>query len=111
MRRVAIESPYGSKDAETVARNKAYAMAAMCDCLARGESPYASHLLLTQVLDDNDPQQRNLGIEAGLEWASKADVRAVYGDLGLTPGMEKGVAHAKSIGQPVELRYLRGWPK
>jgi hypothetical protein len=68
MRTVAIESPFAGKDAAELAYNREYALAAMRDCLARGESPYASHLLLTQLLDDEIPEQRELGISAGLEW-------------------------------------------
>ena len=53
MERVIIESPF----AGDVDRNLRYARAAMRDCLLRGESPYASHLLYTQpgVLNDDIP--------------------------------------------------------
>jgi hypothetical protein len=106
---VAIESPFGSKDPAILERNKAYALAAMRDCLARGESPYASHLLLTQVLDDNDPEQRTRGIQAGLDWAVMAERRVVYVDLGTTVGMQLGIAQAEEIGQPIERRTIPGW--
>lgn len=59
---VIVESPY-SGDIE---RNLCYARAALKDCFDRGEYPFASHLLYTQkdVLDDNIPEQRQLGILA-----------------------------------------------
>jgi hypothetical protein len=40
--------------------------------LLRGESPIASHLLYTQpgILKDDVPEERPLGIEAGLAWRS-----------------------------------------
>lgn len=41
MRLVVVESPY----AGDVKRNEEYARRAMADCLARGEAPFASHLL------------------------------------------------------------------
>jgi len=94
-----------------LARNKAYALAAMRDCLGRGESPYASHLLLTQVLDDNDPEQRAKGIQAGLDWAEMAELRAVYVDLGTTIGMQAGIKQAEENGQPIEVRTIPGWGK
>lgn len=59
---VLIESPF----AGDVKGNIAYAQAAILDCLHRGEAPFASHLFYTDVLDDNNPKEREMGIEAGL---------------------------------------------
>ncbi|NEU14646.1 hypothetical protein G3T14_21415 [Methylobacterium sp. BTF04] len=107
MRLVIIESPY----AGDTARNVAYAKAAMRDCLERGEAPYASHLLFTQagILDDTNPAQRALGIEAGLAWGAKADATVVYRDLGVTAGMQEGISRALSEGRKVEYREIRAW--
>jgi len=106
-RLVLIESPF----AGDVAKNKAYARAAMRDCLKRGDAPYASHLLYTQpgVLDDNDPAERTLGIEAGLAWGERAELTAVYTDLGISDGMKLGIARAETDGRPVEMRSLETW--
>lgn len=108
MKRVIIESPY----AGDVARNIAYARAAMRDCIHRNEAPFASHLLYTQdgVLDDDTPIERALGIEAGLLWGACADMTVVYADFGVTAGMELGIARARAAGRPVEFRWLPGWP-
>lgn len=108
MRLVILESPY----AGGVARNVAYARAAMRDCLLRGEAPFASHLLYTQpgVLDDDIPGERQLGIGAGLEWGARAEATVVYADLGISPGMEQGIMRAERDGRPVEERLLgMGW--
>ena len=102
MRRVVIESPL----AGDTARNKLYARMALRDCLARGEAPLASHLLYTQVLDDQVPDERTLGINAGFAWNQMADAVVVYTGLGITPGMELGIADAASRGTPVEYRDL-----
>lgn len=104
---VTIESPY----AGDIAKNEAYARAAMRDCLLRGEAPFASHLLYTQpgVLDDTQSAQRRLGIEAGLVFAQKTSRTVVYADLGITIGMEEGIARAQAAGRPVEIRSLPGW--
>lgn len=104
MRRVIVESPF----AGNVARNQLYARAAMLDCLRRGEAPFASHLLYTQVLDDNNVDERNLGIEAGLCWGAVADATVVYNNLGLSSGMIRGVHAAEVAGRPVEYRTLDG---
>ena len=106
-RRVVIESPY----AGDIDRNLRYLRAAMRDCALRGESPYASHALLTQpgVLRDDDPRERELGIALGFEWRAAADLTVAYLDLGWSQGMLAGVEHALSIGCPVENRWLPGW--
>ena len=64
MKLVIIESPYKGD----VLRNKRYLRSCIRDCISRNESPYASHRMLTDALDDNDPAERALGIEAGLAW-------------------------------------------
>src|SRR5699024_10974542 len=90
MRRVIVESPYAATSARCVVKNEKYARAALRDCLQRGEAPWASHLLYTQpgVLDDSDPGERSLGIEAGLVWGGLADATVVYTDLGVSDGMK-----------------------
>ena len=101
---VIIESPY----AGDVARNTAYARAALRDSLFRGEAPFASHLLYTQpgVLRDDVPHERELGIAAGLELALKADLTAVYVDLGISPGMQRGIEAAEAAGRRIQRRGL-----
>lgn len=103
-RLVIVESPY----AGDVDRNVRYLRTALRDCLLRGESPFASHALYAQpgVLDDLVPAERQLGIEAGLSWASVADATVVYEDLGVTTGMSIGIRAAASAGRPVEFRKL-----
>ena len=104
MRLVILESPY----AGDVARNLAYARACMADCLARGEAPYASHLLYAQpgVLDDTKPDERALGMAAGFAWGERADATVVYTDLGTSAGMAAGIEQAKAAGRTVEMRTL-----
>lgn len=110
MKRVVIESPF----AGDVELNVQYTKECVMDCLKRGEAPYASHLFFTQegILDDDVPEERALGIEAGLIWAQAAECSVVYTDLGTSSGMEGGIARAKKDGRPVEYRQLGGkWSK
>lgn len=104
MRRVILESPF----AGDIRKNKKYARAALKDCLNRGEAPYASHLLYTQpgVLRDRKPQERALGIWAGLAWGQCAELVVVYTDLGISEGMKKGIELAELEGRPIEYRRL-----
>lgn len=104
MRRVIVESPYaGNVDA-----NVAYARAAVRDCVLRGEAPIASHLLFTQpgILADDQPDERKLGIAAGLAWVAVADATVAYTDLGVSYGMQQGIIAAIGALIPVEYRSL-----
>ena len=104
---VIIESPYAGDRS----RNDAYLRAALWDSLARGEAPFASHAIYPQVLDDNDPAQRRLGVEAGFAWADQAPVAivAVYVDLGISRGMQLGIDRAIDRRQIVERRSIPAW--
>ena len=88
--RVTVESPFAG-DRE---RNRAYLLRAMLDSCARGEAPLASHMLYTQFLDDDIPEQRDMGIECGLAWASLAEKMIFYVDYGMSNGMERAQAYA-----------------
>ena len=78
----------------------------MRDSLLRGESPFASHLLYTQVLDDGEPAQRRIGMEAGFMFYSVAKLCAVYLDYGMSEGMLAGIERAKAHKVPIEQRLL-----
>lgn len=104
MRRVIIESPYSGD----VGRNELYLNQCLADSLRRGESPYASHRMLTRVLDDRLPSERQLGMEAGWMWMEVADAVVVYEDLGVSYGMRLGIEAAEALGKPIERRTLGG---
>ena len=102
---VIIESPF----AGDVEKNLKYARLCMKDCLIKGEYPFASHLLYTQegILDDTIPEERKLGINAGLTWGRFASKTVVYTDLGITEGMNQGIERAEEEGREVEMRELK----
>ena len=102
MRLVIIESPYKGNDWKDLERNNRYLQACIRDCINRGESPYASHQMLTDALDDTNPIERAVGIKAGLAWRhARTPIRSsdgavigfdpvcivVYTDLGWSDGM------------------------
>lgn len=93
MKLVIIESPFKGN----YLRNTMYLRSCILDCLRRGESPYASHRMLTDALDDDIPEERQLGIEAGFAWRNAMYIDecgerhrvlpVFYVDLGATDGM------------------------
>ena len=101
---VIIESPYKGK----VKQNVAYAQKCMSDSLLRGECPFASHLLYTQVLDDTVPELRSMGMSRAFEWYRHADLMAVYIDKGISDGMKKGIKVGEKFGIEMVYRTLNG---
>lgn len=104
MKRVILESPYAG-DIETHVK---YARRALHDCLAKGESPIASHLLFTQpgVLDDKILSERELGIQAGLAWMPVAELIVFYTDYGMSLGMQDAFDLVISENLPYECRLI-----
>lgn len=120
MRLVICESPYKSRSAFELQRNLAYARALCRFVVNRGDCPFASHLDLTQALDDRDPAQRERGICAGLARLRVADVHLFGVDLGWSEGMKraKRESPARCTMEEVSLpewadamrRHASGWP-
>lgn len=104
MKLVIIESPY----AGDVEANIQYAKEAMLDSLSRGEAPIASHLLYTQMLDDEIPEERKLGIEAGLAWRRVAEMPVFYADRGWSSGMKAAKELYDSENIKYEIRFIKG---
>jgi hypothetical protein len=103
MKLVIVESPFSGN----VEENLRYLYDACLDCLHRGESPYASHGFFTNFLDDDNAEERRLGIDAGMAWAKAADSIAVYTDLGISPGMAQAIEIHEQNGMIIEYRKLR----
>ena len=101
MKCVILESPY------RVDRTRTYLQECIRDCLRRGEAPFASHQMYTDALDDDNVQDRTLGISAGFAWHDRADYVVVYEDLGVSPGMQEGIDHAQGRGLRVDRRRIR----
>lgn len=111
MRRVLIESPFSGPTPEQEEEHVRYARACIKDALSHGDAPLASHLLYTQpgILNDDIPEERQWGIDAGIEWYKVAQACVVYTDYPVSKGMQYGIDRAKAQGIPVEYRTVPGW--
>ena len=69
-------------------RNLAYARRALLASIRRGETPVVPHLLYPQVLDDDDPAQREQGIAIANTLLRQCSIFAAYYDYGVSPGMK-----------------------
>jgi hypothetical protein len=103
-----IESPYAAKSAAGLQRNLAYARALVRHVAEKGYAPVASHLLLTQALDDRIEAHRDAGIAAGLALLRVANLHVFGVDLGFSRGMTYA-QKATPAGVLVELLSLPEW--
>lgn len=104
MRLVIIESPY----AGNIKTNLEYLNRCMLHSIQRMESPFASHLIYPQILNDALPEERTLGIECGFAWLAKADLQVFYTDLGWSPGMIEAFKVGRKMHKAFEIRALDG---
>lgn len=66
----------------------------------QGGIPLAPHAIFTQFLDDNVPEERNAGIEMGIQLLVKCDELWAFGER-ISEGMEAEIAAAKTMGLTV----------
>lgn len=96
--KVYVASRYaGDTDANTRA-----AVAYCRRVIDEGYMPVASHLLYPQMLDDNDPEERGLGMMFGLALLKLCDEVWVFGPV--SSGMAREIEEAKRLNK--KLRYF-----
>ncbi|MBB4377074.1 hypothetical protein [Bradyrhizobium sp. SBR1B] len=91
---VVLESAY----AGAVDDNVAYARRCLKDRALDGESAQASHLLLTQVLDDTKLDERAMGIALGLAWRAVAHYSTFYTGGGRTECGRRSIVPSSNSG-------------
>lgn len=93
MKRIFICSPFrGNIEANVRLARKACMFA-----ISQGQAPFAPHLYLPFIgLDDNNEQQRALGISVGIEFLKACEEIWVFGPE--TSGMRQEVAMAQTLG-------------
>lgn len=70
--------------------------------------PVASHLLYPQMLDDNNPEERELGLMFGLSLLAVCDEVWCFGDVSSSVGVQQEIAEARRLGKKV--RYIKEGP-
>lgn len=104
---VIVESPFRGLDHAERVRNVRYACQCLRDSIDRGEIPFLSHLLYPQVLDEDVITQRKIGIDLNLILIQlKADLVAVYEDLGISNGMHEAIERATKHKVAIQYRKL-----
>jgi len=95
-----------------LARAKTYLRACIRDSLALDETPVASHAMLawTEALWDEEPEQREEGLEVAKHLILKADKIALYVDYGYSRGMKEALYFARTAkveGHPIIIEVRR----
>lgn len=74
-----------------------------CWAAKQGVIPVASHLMFTGFLDDNIPEERDVGRKLGIELLKHCDGMWVFGDV-ISKGMQAELDWARVLNIPV--RYI-----
>ena len=93
-----------SKYAGDVDANVAAAIAYCRRVVDEGHMPVASHLLYPQILNDNVPEERELGLLFGLALLRMCDEVWVFGTI--SPGVAQEIEEARRLKK--QIRYFDG---
>lgn len=97
MKLIYVASPY----AGDIKKNIKFAKQACRYVLNEGNAFFCPHLLYPQILDDNNSEERKLGINIGKEFLAKCDELWAFGDH-ISHGMFEEIEYAREIGIPVK---------
>lgn len=96
MKYVYICSPYRGDVDYNVAKGQFYCQFAV----KQGALPIAPHIYFTQFLDDNELEERKLGLEMGQDMMKQCNEFWVFGSK-MSEGMNGEIKAAEQIGLPV----------
>ena len=98
MRTVYICSPYRAKDSAQLDRHIDYAQELKRQALEAGLAPITPHLYMTQCLNEDKPQERAIGMEAGLALLKHCDFVIAGVKYGISEGMSREIQTADVLG-------------
>jgi len=90
-----------SRYAGDVERNVSSAIRYCRFAIDKKKMPIAAHLLYPQIVDDNNPDEREIGTMYGLALLALCDEVWCFGET-LSSGMEQEIKEAKRLGKPIK---------
>lgn len=90
-----------SRYAGDVETNVASAIRYCRFAIDKKKMPIAAHLLYPQIVDDNNPDEREIGTMYGLALLALCDEIWCFGET-LSAGMEQEIKEAKRLGKPIK---------
>ena len=83
-------------------RNVKYAQEITKCAVRKGYAPIVPQLYLPQILDDEDPSERALGLDVGLALLQGCDLIIVGGQYGISAGMATEIREALRLCIPIK---------
>ena len=106
MKLIYICSPYRAENDAALQRNIDYARELTRNALLQGDVPVATHLYMTQCLDESIEGERRIGLAAGTEILRRCDAVVVGMKYGISEGMAAEIQCAKNDG--ILIKYMKG---
>lgn len=100
---VYITSPYTGN----IKRNLAFAKAAGLLAVHEGCTPIITHLMYPAILDDNNPEERSLGMLMDMSLVKLCNELWCFDANGISKGMQAKMAFAKNNNIPIVYRHER----
>jgi len=107
MKRVFICSPFAADPYRNVKNALMYCR----EAVLQGYAPYAPHAYLPQALDDTNPEERILGMVAGMSFLDTCDELWAFYDEAPSDGMQLELSAAGSLGKTIKRFSANGSPK
>lgn len=108
MKKVFVCSPFRPTGENREAERKQNVERARRACrmaISQGMLPLAPHLYFTQILDDDQPGDRRMGMAMGREWLGEADEMWLVGPK-VTEGMRQELEYARMRNIPIKMKKV-----
>ena len=99
-----ICSPYRANTEEQLQKHIEYARELTRAELLAGRCPVAVHLYMTQCLDEDKPEERSIGLAAGIGASHHCHKMVVGKRFGISEGMSGEIRTAEELGIEIEYR-------
>lgn len=100
MKLIVVCSPYSGNILQNTKKAKEY-----CKYIYRqGHIPFVPHLFFPTFLNEDVPEEREAGIQLGIEILKRANELWIFGDK-VTAGMRKEIEAAREYGKPIKYLY------
>lgn len=110
MKKVYICSRYRGDEKHSIQNNVERALFACSVALNKGYAPIAPHLIYPRCLNDEDPVDRDTGLQAARAWITVCDELWQWG-ASMSEGMAQEIAIATEAGIPVKVFNSIGIPQ
>lgn len=106
MKKIYVASPY----AGDTLKNTEFAKDACRFVLKQGHAFFCPHLLYPNILDEHNPQERQLGLDMGIAMLESCDELWCFGES-ISHGMMLEIAQAKTLDIPTRrvMEYEQGF--